>query len=226
MLTIYGLKTLLLLLLSTRSALAFTVSSSTTSATTSSRAKRATTTTALGPMARNGLGYEDITIGQGRRVLPGDTVSVYYEGKFQKQSSGSGGGGGPANLFGGGKKSSSSLVTFDAVTPNDGPPAQFLVGKNELVMGCDLGILGNVNLEIPPMNIGGRRSLLIPSGLAYGEEGAGPIPPNTDLEFNIEVVDARPVSDLTVGYKIKATGIVAVLVLTILSGAWFVLHNI
>ncbi len=39
---------------------------------------------ALGPVARNGLAYEDVTLGQGRRILPGDTVYCYYIGSFRK----------------------------------------------------------------------------------------------------------------------------------------------
>lgn len=38
----------------------------------------------LGPIARNGLAYEDVTLGQGRRILPGDTVYVYYVGSYAK----------------------------------------------------------------------------------------------------------------------------------------------
>jgi hypothetical protein len=39
------------------------------------------------------------------------------------------------------------------------------------------------------MRVGGQRKLLIPSGLAYGENGAGSaIPPNSDLVFETEVV--------------------------------------
>ena len=42
----------------------------------------------LGPVARNGLAYEDVTIGQGRRILPGDTVYCYYQGSFTKKGDG------------------------------------------------------------------------------------------------------------------------------------------
>ena len=38
----------------------------------------------LGPVARNGLGYEDVVIGTGRRILPGDSVACYYTGTFRK----------------------------------------------------------------------------------------------------------------------------------------------
>lgn len=42
----------------------------------------------LGPIARNGLAYEDVTIGQGRRILPGDTVYCYYQGSFTTKGQG------------------------------------------------------------------------------------------------------------------------------------------
>jgi hypothetical protein len=38
----------------------------------------------LGPIARNGLAFEDIVVGQGRRILPGDTVACYYSGSFKE----------------------------------------------------------------------------------------------------------------------------------------------
>ena len=53
----------------------------------------------------------------------------------------------------------------------------------------DLGILG-FDDEIPPMNVGGKRLLNIPSVLAYGENELGPIPANQDLQFELEVLDA------------------------------------
>ena len=56
-------------------------------------------------------------------------------------------------------------------------------------LGMDLGILG-FDDEIPPMNVGGKRLLNIPSVLAYGENELGPIPANQDLQFELEVLDA------------------------------------
>jgi len=68
--------------------------------------------------------------------------------------------------------------------------------------GWDLGILGGLEGEITPMNVGGKRRLLIPSGLAYGPEGIGPIPGNTDLEFELEVLDAGEESDISLQYRL------------------------
>jgi FKBP-type peptidyl-prolyl cis-trans isomerase FkpA len=41
------------------------------------------------------------------------------------------------------------------------------------------------------MRNGGRYRLHIPSELGYGEEGTGPIPPNADLVFDIELLDIK-----------------------------------
>ena len=41
------------------------------------------------------------------------------------------------------------------------------------------------------MQRGGKYRIVIPSDLAYGAEGAGPIPPNTDLTFDVELLDFR-----------------------------------
>ncbi|MDX1652478.1 MAG: FKBP-type peptidyl-prolyl cis-trans isomerase [Brumimicrobium sp.] len=42
---------------------------------------------------------------------------------------------------------------------------------------------------VPKLKEGGSGILLIPSGLAYGEKGSGPVPPNTVLIFEIDLLD-------------------------------------
>jgi len=67
-----------------------------------------------------------------------------------------------------------------------GQPYSFTIGANEVIPGLDQGIVG--------MKVGGVRTIIIPSELAYGANQAGPIPPNSTLIFTIELIEAAPAS--------------------------------
>ncbi|NNG40987.1 FKBP-type peptidyl-prolyl cis-trans isomerase [Flexivirga sp. ID2601S] len=72
---------------------------------------------------------------------------------------------------------------FDA-SWNRGAPLDFQVGVGQVIPGWDKGIVG--------MKVGGRRKLVIPSQLAYGERGAGgAIGPNETLIFVVDLVNAN-----------------------------------
>jgi FKBP-type peptidyl-prolyl cis-trans isomerase len=77
-----------------------------------------------------------------------------------------------------------------------GSPAAFPLG----------GVIEGWQKGVPGMKIGGIRRLTIPSKMGYGERGAGAdIPPNADLVFIIQIVDALQIEDTKVGEGEVAT---------------------
>jgi len=71
---------------------------------------------------------------------------------------------------------------FDA-SWDRGSPLQFRLGVGQVIRGWDRGVQG--------MKVGGRRQLIIPPGLAYGDRGAaGAIAPGETLIFVCDLVSA------------------------------------
>jgi FKBP-type peptidyl-prolyl cis-trans isomerase len=64
-----------------------------------------------------------------------------------------------------------------------GEPIRFTLGTGEVIQGWEQGLIG--------MKEGGKRLLIIPPALAYGAVDYGPIPANSTLIFELELVNVE-----------------------------------
>jgi len=111
----------------------------------------------------SGLRYTDTKAGSGKTATAGRDVEVHYTGWIYLDG-----------LKG---------KQFDS-SRGRGPFA-FPLGAGRVIKGWDEGVAG--------MKEGGRRTLIIPPQLAYGERGAGGgiIPPNATLLFEVELLRVK-----------------------------------
>jgi FKBP-type peptidyl-prolyl cis-trans isomerase len=108
----------------------------------------------------SGMYYKIDKAGTGPNVKAGQKVTVNYTGK----------------LLDGTKFDSNTDSAFQHVQP-----FSFNVGQGMVIKGWDEG------LQL--MNKGSKGVLYIPSTMAYGDRGQGPIKPNSVLIFDVEVTD-------------------------------------
>jgi FKBP-type peptidyl-prolyl cis-trans isomerase FkpA len=110
----------------------------------------------------------DHVIGKGAEATVGSSVVVNYTGWLFK----------PLALKQHGKK-------FDSSLDAGREPLEFRLGARQVIKGWDQGVAG--------MKVGGKRTLIIPSELAYGKRGApgGMIPPDADLIFDVELLKVK-----------------------------------
>lgn len=108
----------------------------------------------------------DTTVGEGDVAEAGQTVSVHYTGWLYDTSE-------EENR---GEKFDSSV--------DRGQPFEFPLGAGKVIKGWDEGVAG--------MQIGGKRTLIIPAEMGYGARGAGgKIPPNATLLFDVELLGIK-----------------------------------
>jgi len=108
----------------------------------------------------------DVKQGDGTEATAGKTVIVHYTGWLYD----------PAAADGHGSKFDSSV--------DRKVPFGFILGTGKVIKGWDEGVAG--------MKVGGKRTLVIPPQMAYGERGAGSvIPPNATLLFDVELIEVK-----------------------------------
>lgn len=108
------------------------------------------------------LQVEDLIVGEGPPAEPGSTVLVHYVGVLWDEG-----------------------TRFDA-SWDRGQPTSFSL--QQVVPGFARGISGE-ELDTGPMQVGGRRRIVIPPELGYGSQGTGPIPPDATLVFVVDLLD-------------------------------------
>ena len=117
------------------------------------------TTSPTDPVAFTQL---DLRLGTGTEAAAGNTLTVNYTGWLFDNS-----------------KTDQKGIQFD--TSVGRAEFSFQLGVGQVIKGWDQGLVG--------MKVGGQRRLVVPPSLAYGEFRNGPIPPNSTLVFEIELID-------------------------------------
>ena len=109
----------------------------------------------------SGLQFEDTQAGTGASPAKGQTCSMHYTGWLWVNGAK-------------GKKFDSSL--------DRGRPFEFKIGMGQVIKGWDEGVAS--------MKVGGKRTLLIPPALGYGDRGVGNglIPGGATLLFEVELL--------------------------------------
>ncbi|MGA3310325.1 MAG: FKBP-type peptidyl-prolyl cis-trans isomerase [Xanthobacteraceae bacterium] len=111
----------------------------------------------------SGLKIIDSKVGTGASPNPGQICVMHYTGWLYEDGAK-------------GKKFDSSV--------DRGKPFEFPIGMHRVIAGWDEGVA--------TMKVGGKRTLIIPPELGYGERGAGGvIPPNATLIFDVELLDIK-----------------------------------
>ena len=112
----------------------------------------------------SGLQFEDTVVGTGASPQKGQTCVMHYTGWLWVNGAK-------------GKKFDSSV--------DRGEPFTFRIGMRQVIGGWDEGVAS--------MQVGGKRTLLIPPALGYGASGVGNglIPGNATLLFEVELLGLR-----------------------------------
>jgi peptidylprolyl isomerase len=111
----------------------------------------------------SGLQIIDTKVGAGASPKTGQTCVMHYTGWLYENGAK-------------GKKFDSSV--------DRGQPFEFPIGTHRVIPGWDEGVAS--------MKVGGKRTLIIPPQLGYGERGAGGvIPPNATLIFDVELLGIK-----------------------------------
>ena len=110
----------------------------------------------------------DVSEGTGKVAEKGKAAMIHYTGWLYDE-----------------KATDKKGKQFDT-SSNRGLPFGFVVGVGRVIKGWDEGV--------PGMKVGGKRTLIIPAAMAYGDKdvGNGLIPANSTLLFDLELIEVKP----------------------------------
>jgi len=106
----------------------------------------------------------DTVEGTGKEAVSGATVVVNYTGWIYEPNS-----------------PQQHGAQFDSSVGRS--PFVFPLGAGQVIPGWDEGVKG--------MKVGGKRTLVVPAAMGYGSNGVGPISPNANLIFDVELLEVR-----------------------------------
>ncbi len=116
----------------------------------------------------SGLYFIEKVKGKGANPSKGETVKVNYTGRLID-----------GTIFDTSDEATAKEAgLFDERRPY--APIEFPLGQGQVIPGWDEGIA--------LMKVGSKAQLIIPSSIAYGQQGGGPIPPFSSLIFDVELV--------------------------------------
>ncbi len=145
-------------------AVAAPLASAAAPATPAAPATAAVSSATPGPLAES-LIITDTKVGTGKEAMAGAEVEVNYTGWLYR----------PLAKDFHGKQFDSSIGRG---------PFTFKLGAGMVIKGWDKGVQG--------MKVGGKRTLIIPSNMAYGSRSpSNDIPPNSALIFDVELLGVK-----------------------------------
>ena len=119
------------------------------------------------PAANAPFSQSDLRVGAGVTAATGNVLVVNYTGWLYAAD-----------------KPEQKGLQFD--TSVGDAPLEFELGAGDVIAGWDSGLVG--------MKVGGIRRLVIPPSLGYGGVRQGPIPANTALVFEVELMEVKEAS--------------------------------
>ena len=116
------------------------------------------------PAANAPYSQTDLRVGAGISAATGNVLTVHYTGWIYDAT-----------------KTDNKGLQFDTSVGTD--PFTFTLGAGNVIAGWEQGLVG--------MKVGGLRKLIVPPSLGYGGLRRGPLPPNTAMVFEVELIEVK-----------------------------------